>query len=192
VKATRGRRWSPGPAGLLAGALSITLSLAAGACGHISAAGSPVHHRLARTDQPSESTAKAANTNTSGDTRAAAPGPPVVRAARVPRYGTVLVDRRGYTLYYQPGSTAGGVGTFVCTGACTRTFKPLLLPAGLLRPTAGPGVPKPLSSVGVVVRPGGALQVAYEGRPLYSYVGDKAPGQANGLKVSGWQVVRLG
>jgi predicted lipoprotein with Yx(FWY)xxD motif len=42
---------------------------------------------------------------------------------------------------------------------------------------AGPGVTGKLS---VLTRSDGSLQAAYDGHPLYTYVGDSAPGQANG------------
>jgi predicted lipoprotein with Yx(FWY)xxD motif len=43
--------------------------------------------------------------------------------------------------------------------------------------TAGPGVTGKLS---VLTRLDGSVQAAYDGHPLYTYVGDSAPGQANG------------
>jgi predicted lipoprotein with Yx(FWY)xxD motif len=43
--------------------------------------------------------------------------------------------------------------------------------------TAGPGVTGKLS---VLTRSDGSVQAAYDGHPLYTYVGDSAPGQANG------------
>ncbi|MGH9065686.1 MAG: COG4315 family predicted lipoprotein [Acidimicrobiales bacterium] len=115
---------------------------------------------------------------------------PAVRAATVPGHGRVLVDGAGRTLYHLAGETAGGVGNLICTGACTRTWHPLGLPAGDLRPVPGPGVPDRL---GVVVRPDGAQQVAYRGEPLYTYAGDRAPGQARGQGVGGaWSVIPVG
>ena len=50
--------------------------------------------------------------------------------------------------------------------------------------TAGPGVTGTLTTI---TRSGGSLQAAYDGHPLYTYVGDTAPGQAkgDGLNLSG-------
>jgi predicted lipoprotein with Yx(FWY)xxD motif len=43
--------------------------------------------------------------------------------------------------------------------------------------TAGPGV---TGKLGTIKRTGGGTQVTYNGHPLYTYVGDSAPGQARG------------
>ena len=50
--------------------------------------------------------------------------------------------------------------------------------------TAGPGVTGKLA---VITRSDGSKQATYDGHPLYTYVGDTAPGQAkgNGLNLSG-------
>ena len=49
-------------------------------------------------------------------------------------------------------------------------------PGGGLR-RAGPGV---TGRLGIISRPGGGVQATYGGHPLYSYIGDNSPGQANG------------
>ena len=44
----------------------------------------------------------------------------------------------------------------------------------------------------LVARPGGTLQWAYRGRPLYAYVGDRRPGDRIGDNLVGlWHVVRV-
>ena len=50
--------------------------------------------------------------------------------------------------------------------------------------TAGPGVTGTLTTI---TRSDGSMQAAYDGHPLYTHVGDTAPGQANrnGLNLSG-------
>ena len=50
--------------------------------------------------------------------------------------------------------------------------------------TAGPGVTGRLSTI---PRSDGPAKATYDGHPLYTYVGDTAPGQAkgNGLNLSG-------
>ena len=52
-----------------------------------------------------------------------------------------------------------------------------LLAAGERTRDAGPGVTGKLSAL---TRSDGSVQAAYDGHPLYTYVGDSAPGQANG------------
>ena len=37
--------------------------------------------------------------------------------------------------------------------------------------------------LGTIKRPGGRLQATYDGHPLYTYVGDSRPGQADGNKL---------
>jgi predicted lipoprotein with Yx(FWY)xxD motif len=82
---------------------------------------------------------------------------------------TILTTTRGRTLYSLSVETHG---RFVCTGACTSTWRPLLLPAGA----------KPVGPVrlGTVQRPDGRIQVTFKGRPLYSFYGDSKAGQVNG------------
>jgi predicted lipoprotein with Yx(FWY)xxD motif len=43
--------------------------------------------------------------------------------------------------------------------------------------TAGPGVPGRLATIR---RSDGSAQATYDGHPLYTYIGDTAPGQAHG------------
>jgi predicted lipoprotein with Yx(FWY)xxD motif len=57
---------------------------------------------------------------------------------------------------------------------------------------ASPGLP---GRIGTITRTGGARQLTYDGHPLYTYIGDRAPGQANGsnLNLNGglWHEVRV-
>ncbi len=58
--------------------------------------------------------------------------------------------------------------------------------------TSGPGV---TGKLGTITRSDGTAQATYNGHPLYTYVGDTAPGQAkgNGLNASGgvWHEVTV-
>jgi predicted lipoprotein with Yx(FWY)xxD motif len=51
-------------------------------------------------------------------------------------------------------------------------------------PSTGPGV---TGRLGTIRRPGAGTQITYNGHPLYTYVGDTAPGQAfgNNLDLNG-------
>jgi predicted lipoprotein with Yx(FWY)xxD motif len=82
---------------------------------------------------------------------------------------TVLTNARGFTLYWFAPDTAT---TSTCTGSCAAYWPPV---TGI--PAAGPGVTGKLSTI---TRPDGATQATYNGHPLYAYVGDAQPGQANG------------
>ncbi len=98
-----------------------------------------------------------------------------VLARTIPGLGKVITDGRGFTLYmYVPDHR----GASRCAGLCARQWPPLVLPRGVTRPRAGPGVKAAL--LGTVRRGGGALQETYAGWPLYLWQGDTAPGQATG------------
>ena len=89
---------------------------------------------------------------------------------------TVLTSAKGFTLYSFAPDTAT---TSNCNGACATYWPPVKGPA-----TAGSGVTGTLTTI---KRSDGSMQAAYDGHPLYTYVGDTAPGQAkgNGLNLSG-------
>ena len=95
---------------------------------------------------------------------------------------TVLTNAKGFTLYSFAPDTATKSN---CNGSCASFWPPVKGPA-----TAGPGVTGTLTTI---TRSDGSMQAAYDGHPLYTYVGDTAPGQAkgNGLNLSGgvWHVV---
>ncbi len=95
----------------------------------------------------------------------------VVRTASNAKLGkTVLVTAHGLTLYHLGGEQNG---KFICTNAaCVHAWRPLIAPGGA--PSGS------VSSLSIVKRPGGAIQVTYQGMPLYTFAQDTAPGQANG------------
>ena len=94
--------------------------------------------------------------------------PGALKAVRIGSV-TVLADANGRTLYWFAPDTAA---RSACYGSCAAYWPPVKGPA-----TAGPGVTGTLS---VLTRSDGSVQAAYDGHPLYTYVGDSAPGQANG------------
>jgi predicted lipoprotein with Yx(FWY)xxD motif len=87
--------------------------------------------------------------------------------------GEVLVDSEGRTLYAFSGDE-GGAPT--CEGACAKTWPPLLDENGEPQPSNGTGAAR----LGTVERADGTTQVTYAGHPLYSFSGDKLPGEAKG------------
>jgi predicted lipoprotein with Yx(FWY)xxD motif len=97
---------------------------------------------------------------------------------------TVLTNASGLTLYWFAPDTPT---TSRCTGSCAAYWPPV---TG--SPRAGPGV---TGTLGTIKRPGGAVQVTYNGHPLYTYIGDSGPGQARGnnLNLNGglWYEVRV-
>ena len=107
-----------------------------------------------------------ASVATAGGPATTAPG--ALKAVRIGAV-TVLADANGRTLYWFAPDSAG---RSACYGSCAAYWPPVKGPA-----TAGPGVTGKLS---VLTRTGGSVQATYDGHPLYTYVGDTAPGQANG------------
>jgi predicted lipoprotein with Yx(FWY)xxD motif len=89
---------------------------------------------------------------------------------------TVLTSSKGFTLYSFAPDTATKSN---CNAGCVQYWPPVKGPA-----TAGSGVTGTLTTI---KRSDGSMQAAYDGHPLYTYVGDTAPGQAkgNGLNLSG-------
>ena len=96
----------------------------------------------------------------------------VAKTAQSSQLGkTVLANLKGRTLYSLSAETNG---KFICTksSGCLSIWHPLTVPAGVM--------PKGPVKLGTIKRPEGGVQVTYRGRPLYSFGGDTAPGQANG------------
>jgi predicted lipoprotein with Yx(FWY)xxD motif len=81
----------------------------------------------------------------------------------------LLTNAEGLTLYwFAPDSTTKSV----CYGSCAAYWPPV---TG--SPLAGPGV---TGTLGTITRTDGKVQATYDGHPLYTYIGDSAPGQASG------------
>ena len=87
-------------------------------------------------------------------------------------FGEILVDGQGRTLYLFEADK-GTAST--CDGACASAWPPLTTAGS---PNAGPGVSA--SHLGTTTRGDGTTEVTYNGRPLYTYAGDNAPGQTSG------------
>jgi predicted lipoprotein with Yx(FWY)xxD motif len=82
---------------------------------------------------------------------------------------TVLTNAQGATLYWFTPDTRTASK---CYGSCAAYWPPV---TG--HPVAGPGI---TGQLGTIQRSGGGLQATYDGHPLYTYVGDRGRGQANG------------
>jgi len=83
---------------------------------------------------------------------------------------TVLVDRRGMTLYTLSAETHG---RFICT---TKFCLSLWTPLVVARDTTPAGA----KLLATVKRPDGRTQVTYRGRPLYTFNQDTKPGDVKG------------
>jgi predicted lipoprotein with Yx(FWY)xxD motif len=95
-------------------------------------------------------------------------GQPELKTARLSGV-TVVTNGKGFTLYWFAPDTST---TSTCNGTCAAYWPPV---TGT--PKAGPGV---TGRLGTIRRAEGSTQATYDGHPLYTYVGDTAPGQANG------------
>ena len=89
---------------------------------------------------------------------------------------TVLTNASGRTLYWFAPDTST---KSACYGSCASYWPVVTGPL-----TAGPGVH---GTLGTIQRTDGSKQQTYNGHPLYTYIGDSAPGQANGnnLNING-------
>jgi predicted lipoprotein with Yx(FWY)xxD motif len=187
-------------AGLIEVAAFATLAIAAVAAGPVRRAGapaSPAAAMLARVQAAAPMVIAAigavsvltlallvvAVANTGGQPAAAAGAAVTLKTAEIGGV-TVLTNADGLTLYWFAPDTPA---TSRCTGSCAAYWPPV---AG--SPIAGPGV---TGRLGTIKRPGGGLQVTYDGHPLYTYIGDSGPGQARGnnLNLNGglWYEVRV-
>ena len=85
----------------------------------------------------------------------------------------VLTNSKGLTLYWFAPDKKN---KSVCYGACASYWPPV--PG---HQKAGPGV---TGTLGTISRTDGSTQATYNGRPLYTYIADSAPGQARGNNVN--------
>ncbi|MFJ3485175.1 hypothetical protein ACIPL1_17560 [Pseudomonas sp. NPDC090202] len=92
--------------------------------------------------------------------------------------GGVLTDHKGMTLYTFDKDSAG---KSACNGDCATNWPPLM---------AGSDA-KMEGDYSVVTRDDGSKQWAYKGKPLYTWVKDKAPGDTTGDGVKDvWHVAK--
>ncbi len=123
----------------------------------------------------------ATSTGTSAQTSPASSSGAGLRTASVSGI-TVLTNAAGRTLYWFAPDTSS---KSACNGSCAAYWPPV---GGPLK--AGAGV---TGQLGTITRADGSTQETYNGHPLYTYIGDSGPGQANGnnLNLNGglWHVV---
>jgi predicted lipoprotein with Yx(FWY)xxD motif len=112
-----------------------------------------------------------------GDSQAATQSKVEVKAAKLGKYGNVLVDEKGLALYYNTANKPPK--HWACTGKCLTLWPPLVLPKAQKAPVALKGV----SGLGAIKGPSG-MQVTWHGKPLYTFAADKAD-QAKGEGVLG-------
>jgi predicted lipoprotein with Yx(FWY)xxD motif len=101
-----------------------------------------------------------------------ATGPDVLEA-RVIGGVNLLTNANGLTLYWFAPDTST---KSACYGSCAAYWPPV---TG--NPLAGPGV---TGRLGTITRTDGTTQATYDGHPLYTYIGDHAPGTASGNNIN--------
>src|SRR5690349_18710725 len=80
---------------------------------------------------------------------------------------TVLTNAKGFTLYsFAPDTST----TSKCNGTCAQNWPPV-------KPATASGAKGAFTTI---KRSDGSAQLTFHGHPLYTFVGDKSPGQANG------------
>jgi len=161
----KGRSWIPPRRAILLGL--VPAAAIAAACGS------------------SSTTSSTSTTKATTSTSAAAA--PSIQTANNAKFGTILVDGQGRTLY---DLTNNGAAVACTSGACTAIWPPSLLPTGQTTVNAGSGV----NNVSTVSANGGQ-QLAYKGLPLYRFSGDASTGAANGDGINSfggiWHVVKV-
>ena len=126
----------------------------------------------------SSPSAASSNAGSSSAGSSAASGAGVTLAVAHTTAGDALTGADGKTLYTNSREKGG---TIACTATCVSAWPPL---TGTV--TAGSGV---TGTLGTITRPDGAVQVTYNGSPLYYYSGDSAPGQSTGQGIGGiWYI----
>lgn len=108
-----------------------------------------------------------------------------IAVASVGKFGDILVDSQGKTLYLFEKDTSS---TSTCYDACATAWPPALT-AGA--PAAVNGADQ--AKLSTTARTDGKTQIVYNGHPLYYFEGDKAKGDTNGEESSAfgakWYVV---
>lgn len=98
--------------------------------------------------------------------------------APVKKVNGVLVDAHGMTVYTFDKDVAGS-GKSACTGGCLENW-----------PAVKAGDAPLAEPYSTVVRDDGSKQLAYHGKPLYTFVKDKKAGDREGdKKMNVWHVV---
>lgn len=101
-------------------------------------------------------------------------GPTMIRDTSA---GEVLTTPSGMTLYTYDKDQHNASN---CTGSCAQNWPPFAAQAN----------DQASDDFSTIKRKDGSMQWTYEGKPLYTFVGDKAAGDANGNGIGGvWHVV---
>jgi predicted lipoprotein with Yx(FWY)xxD motif len=160
------------------GAAGIGLVVAACSSGSSTASSSPASSSAAAAPAATQATSPAATGPASSTATVS-----LATVSGIP--GKALVGSNGRTLYLFQADKSD---TSACTGACAAAWPPYTVTG---TPTAGSGVSQSL--LGTITRPGGSMQLTYNGHQLYYFTADTAGGTAHGQAVKAfgaeWYVV---
>jgi predicted lipoprotein with Yx(FWY)xxD motif len=150
-----------------------------GAC---SSSGSTPAPTAAPTVAPTAASSAAASSGGSGAAASAAAGNPAqmqavtgLEAKSVGTLGNVLVASNGYTVYSFAKDVKDS-GKSACTGGCIAKWPAVTVASG--GAPAGTGLSGKLATI--TRSDDNAIQVTYNGLPLYFFSGDSKPGDGNG------------
>jgi predicted lipoprotein with Yx(FWY)xxD motif len=136
---------------------------------------------LAACGDDSDDTATKSSTTETTEATAGAGGAAVVKVTDNDKFGKILTDTQGHTLYVFLKDTGT---TSTCTDACADLW-PAVTATGT--PT-GDGVDA--DDLGTTTRPDGTTQVTFYGHPVYTYAADAKAGDTMGQGVGSiWYVV---
>jgi predicted lipoprotein with Yx(FWY)xxD motif len=162
----------------------LTTVLAAGVlvlsgCGSDGSGGTVAADSSAGADSSSSAAAPSSSASASASSSADA----ALSTANNPRYGTIVVDSKGMTVYMFDKDTQGS-GASTCSGQCLVAWPPVIADS------ATPPVDGVTGEVGSITRDDGTTQMTLDGWPLYYWQGDAAPGDATGQGVQNvWWVL---
>jgi predicted lipoprotein with Yx(FWY)xxD motif len=96
----------------------------------------------------------------------------------VKKMGDIYVTDSGMTIYTFDKDTAGS-GKSACADACLKNWPAVAAPAGVSGDWSS------------ITRDDGSKQLAYKGKPVYTFAGDKKSGDRNGDGFKDmWRVVK--
>ena len=97
--------------------------------------------------------------------------------------GTIVVDGNGMTAYYFLKDVKDS-GTSACSGDCLTAWPPITTESDT------PTVEGVTGEVGTITGTDGSTQITIDGRPIYTFAQDTAPGDVNGQGVNDvWYVI---
>ena len=97
--------------------------------------------------------------------------------------GTIVVDGNGMTAYYFLKDVKDS-GTSACSGDCLTAWPPITTESDT------PTVEGVTGEVGTITGTDGSTQITIDGRPIYTFAQDAAPGDVNGQGVNDvWYVI---